>query len=203
LSTAGIFSIILIGIASNLDNAGVAIAYGIRKVRISWFHNIIIAGFGFFFTLLGGFFGNWISLFISEFTANLIGAIVLVGIGLFVLCQPVFGRSDNISLNKKNGLMEIFRNPKRANLDITKTIRFSEVLVLSIALSLNNIAGGFDAGVTNLNLLWTAFISGVFSFICMSGFSYIGKTFLAEHLGKGTTVVAGILLIFIGIDQML
>ncbi len=45
----------LIGIASNLDNAGVGIAYGIRKIRISWFNNFIIAFFGFLFTLLAGF----------------------------------------------------------------------------------------------------------------------------------------------------
>ncbi len=56
MSTAGLFSIFLIGIASNLDNAGVGIAYGIRKIRISWFNNFIIAFFGFLFTLLAGFF---------------------------------------------------------------------------------------------------------------------------------------------------
>lgn len=57
MSTAGLFSIFLIGIASNLDNAGVGIAYGIRKIRISWFNNFIIAFFGFLFTLLAGFLG--------------------------------------------------------------------------------------------------------------------------------------------------
>ena len=46
MSTAGLFSIFLIGIASNLDNAGVGIAYGIRKIRISWLNNFIIAFLG-------------------------------------------------------------------------------------------------------------------------------------------------------------
>ena len=49
MSTAGLFSIFLIGIASNLDNAGVGIAYGIRKIRISWFNNFIIAFLGFIY----------------------------------------------------------------------------------------------------------------------------------------------------------
>ena len=66
------------------------------------------------------------------------------------------------------------------------------------ALSINNIAGGFDAGVTNLNLWLTATISGVFSFICISGFTYVGKRFLAEYLGKWATVIAGLLLILLG-----
>ena len=53
MSTAGLFSIF----ASNLDNAGVGIAYGIRKIRISWFNNFIIA-FLVLFTLLAGFLGT-------------------------------------------------------------------------------------------------------------------------------------------------
>lgn len=77
-----LLSILFIGIASNLDNAGVGIAYGIRKIHISWFNNFIIAFFGFLFTLLAGFFGNWISLFISDVIANVIGAIVLGSIGI-------------------------------------------------------------------------------------------------------------------------
>ncbi|MGS2749218.1 sporulation membrane protein YtaF [Bacillus zanthoxyli] len=203
MSTAGIFSILLIGIASNLDNAGVGIAYGIRKIRILWFNNFIIAFFGFLFTLLAGFLGNWIALFISEFTANLIGAIVLGIIGVFILCQPFLSKKDTIESKDGSVLLGILRDPEKADFDGSKTISFSEALVLGVALSINNIAGGFDAGVTNLNLWLTACISGVFSFICISGFSYIGKRFLAEYLGKWATVIAGVLLILIGIDQLL
>jgi len=191
MSTASLFSIFLIGIASNLDNAGVGIAYGIRKIRISWFNNFIIA-----------FFGSWISLFISDFIANLIGALVLGIIGVFVLCQPLLSKQGEVS-EKDGSVMRILRNPENADFDRSKTISFSEALVLGVALSINNLAGGFDAGVTNLNLWWTAIISGTFSFICISGFSYIGKRFLAEYLGKWATIIAGILLILIGIDQLM
>ncbi|WP_242144424.1 MULTISPECIES: manganese efflux pump [unclassified Bacillus cereus group] len=202
MSSAGLFSILLIGIASNLDNAGVGIAYGIRNIRISWFNNFIIAFFGFLFTLLAGLFGNWISLFISDFMANLIGAIVLGLIGIFVLCQPLLNKSAE-GLEKDGSMIGILRNPENADFDGSKTISFSEALVLGVALSINNIAGGFDAGVTNLNLWWTAIISGAFSFICISAFSYIGKRFFAEYLGKWATIIAGILLILIGIDQLM
>ncbi|MDG2653898.1 hypothetical protein P7M03_26425, partial [Vibrio parahaemolyticus] len=117
MSTAGLFSILLIGIASNLDNAGVGIAYGIRKIRISWFNNFIIAFFGFLFTLLAGFFGNWIALFISEFTANLIGAIVLAIIGVFILCQPFLGQKNTVGSKEGNVLMGILRDPEKADFD--------------------------------------------------------------------------------------
>ena len=192
----------LIGIASNLDNAGVGIAYGIRKIRISWFNNFIIA-FLVFIYFISWIFGNWIALFISEFTANLIGAIVLGIIGVFILCQPFLGQRNTVGSKDGNVLMGILRDPEKADFDGSKTISFSEAIVLGIALSINNIAGGFDAGVTNLNLWLTATISGVFSFICISGFAYVGKRYLAEYLGKWATVIAGVLLILIGIDQLL
>jgi len=40
MSTAGLFSIFLIGIASNLDNAGVGIAYGMNFVVQQFYHRI-------------------------------------------------------------------------------------------------------------------------------------------------------------------
>ncbi|QEL82855.1 sporulation membrane protein YtaF (plasmid) [Bacillus sp. JAS24-2] len=203
MSTAGIFSIILIGISSNLDNAGVAIAYGMRKIQISWFHNLIIACFGFLFTLLGGIFGNWISLFISEFTANLIGAIVLGGIGILVLCQSLLSKDDQFHQKTEDGKRKILHQPEYNVLNSSKIIGLSETMILGIALSINNIAGGFDAGITNLNLWWTAFVSGIFSLMCMSIFSEIGKTFLAEYLGKWASVISSILLILIGMNQIL
>lgn len=159
--------------------------------------------FGFSFTLLAGFFGNWIALFISEFTANLIGAIVLGIIGLFILCQPFLSQQDTLGSKDGSVLMGILRDPEKADFDGSKTISFSEAIVLGVALSINNIAGGFDAGVINLNLWLTACISGIFSFICISGFTYVGKRFLAEYLGKWATIIAGVLLILIGIDQLL
>lgn len=117
---------------------------------------------------------------------------------------PAFlGAKNTVGSKDGNVLMGILRDPEKADFDGSKTISFSEAVVLGVALSINNIAGGFDAGVTNLNLWLTATISGVFSFICISGFAYVGKRFLAEYLGKWATVIAGLLLIFIGIDQLL
>ena len=156
-----------------------------------------------FIYFISWIFGNWIALFISEFTANLIGAIVLGIIGVFILCQPFLGQRNTVGSKDGNVLMGILRDPEKADFDGSKTISFSEAIVLGIALSINNIAGGFDAGITNLNLWLTATISGVFSFICISGFAYVGKRFLAEYLGKWATVIAGVLLILIGIDQLL
>lgn len=142
-------------------------------------------------------------MFISDFMANLIGTIVLGVIGVFILCQPLLSKREETSQKSENMFIGILRTPESADFDGSKTIGFSEALVLGVALSINNIAGGFDAGVTNLNLWATALVSGCFSFICISGFFIYRKRYLAEYLGKWATIIAGALLILIGIDQLL
>ena len=43
----------------------------------------------------------------------------------------------------------------------------------------------------------------VFSFICISSFAYVGETIFSRIPRKWATVIAGVLLILIGIDQLL
>ena len=73
-------------------------------------------------------FGNWIALFISEFTANLIGAIVLGIIGVFILCQPFLGQRNTVGSKDGNVLMGILRDPKKQILMVLKQLVFQKQL---------------------------------------------------------------------------
>ncbi|WP_027417631.1 manganese efflux pump [Aneurinibacillus terranovensis] len=197
-----LIAILAIGVASNLDNAGAGIAYGVRKVCIPWFANFIIALMGFLLALIGGIFGKWLALWTTPFLGNLIGMIVLSSIGIWVLCQPFLTPPSEQTKSNSNSFLRILRNPEEANLDGSKTISFTEAIILGIALSVNNLAGGFDAGITHLNVWATSFIYGVLSYLCVGLCTYLGSRFVADKLGKQATVVAGILLILVGLHQM-
>ncbi len=80
--------------------------------------------------------------------------------------------------------MRILRNPEAADLDGSKTISFTESVVLGIALSINNLAGGFDAGITHLNIWIVSLISGMLSYLSVGLCSYVGYRFAADKLGK-------------------
>jgi putative sporulation protein YtaF len=195
-------TIIIIGIASNLDNAGAGIAYGVRKIRIPWFSNLIIALTGFLMTLVAGFFGNWISIWLTPFAGNLIGMIILVTIGIRVIYQP-FNEKKVPPQSDGSSLIRVLRNPEEADLDGSKTIGFVESVILAIALSINCLAGGFDAGITHLNIWITSIITGIFSYLCVGLFAYLGLRFCAEKFGKQATIVSGVLLILVGLHQMI
>lgn len=192
----------MIGIASNLDNAGVGVAYGVRKIRIPAFSNLTIAFMGFLATLASGFFGNWISLGMTPFMGNVIGMTVLVTIGIRVICQPFHEKKVRQQFDS-SPLIHVLRNPEEADLDGSKTISFVESIVLGIALSINNLAGGFDAGITHLNIWITSLISGMFSYLSVGLCAYLGLRFGAEKFGKQAPIVAGVLLILVGLHQMI
>lgn len=191
-----------IGIASNLDNAGVGIAYGARKIRISLISNSIIALMGFSFALVGGLFGNLISLWLTPFTCQLISMTVLVTIGVFVLNQQLLAKKT-FEQPSGNLLSRVLRNPEGADLDNSKSIGLSESVILGIALSINNLAGGFSAGITQLDILATASVSGLFSFLCIGLCAIFGLKLAAGRLGERATIISGILLILVGVRQII
>lgn len=197
-----LLAIIAIGIASNLDNAGVGVAYGVRKIHISWFPNFIIAFISFLATILAGLFGSWIALWITPLMGNLIGTVVIISVGIWVLCQPFIEKKSHQQKSNRNVIPRILRDPEEADLDHSKTISFGESILLGIALAMNALAGGFDAGVTNLSVLATSISVGVFSFVLLGVCAFVGEKYAAERLGKQATVVAGILLILVGIHQI-
>jgi len=45
-------------LSSSIDNFGVEISYGVRKVRIKWLSNLMIAAICFLFSMVGITFGR-------------------------------------------------------------------------------------------------------------------------------------------------
>lgn len=194
-----LISILWLGIASNLDNGGVGVAYGVRKISITWFPNLIIALISFVGTWVAGLFGDAIAHWIPPIVDNLIGGIVIICVGLGVLLQPFFSRKTRGKSGSK--LARTIWNPEEADFNQNNHISFFESVILGIALSMNALAGGFDAGITKLNVLYTSLSVGVFSFTLLWLGTFLGSKLATKHLGDYATIIAGILLILIGVHQ--
>lgn len=194
--------VLLIGIASNLDNAGVGIAYGVRGIRISKSANLTIALISMLMTLLFGILGAWLSMYISAFASHLMGAFVIVAVGIYVLYQP-FRKVKATSLQSGHNLIQrILQQPEQADRDHNQTISFKESIILGVALGINALAGGFDAGVTDLNIVSTSLAVGFFSYAVLGLTDYIGRNYIAVKFDKLATILSGLLLILIGLYQI-
>lgn len=202
MNSYSLLAIIVIGLASNLDNAGVGVAYGVRKIRIPWFSNLAIAIISFLATLLSGLFGNWISIWVHPWIGQLIGTIVIVSVGVWVLLQPFVEKKHAASDYDTNPVTRLLRNPEEADKDSSKSISLGESILLGIALAMNALAGGFNAGITHLNIWYTSLSVGIFSYVLLALFAGFGEKYAAEKLGNRATIISGLLLIIIGINQM-
>ncbi|AWB46815.1 sporulation membrane protein YtaF [Paenibacillus sp. CAA11] len=199
-------TLLAIGLASNLDNAGVGIAYGARRIRIPWYSNLAIAIISCLGTLLAGLFGNLISLWIRPWVAQLIGTVVIVTVGIWVLLQAFKEKEKSSSSNhptpSTGHFTRLLRNPEEADRDSSQSISLGESMILGIALAMNALAGGFHAGVSELNIGLTSLSVGLFSYLLLAASSWFGEKYAAEKLGSRATIVSGLLLILIGFSQL-
>lgn len=203
MAITSLMTMCALAIAANLDNAGVGIAYGVRKIHISTLANIIVACITGIATILSGFVGSALSHYIHPVIANGIGAAVMFGVGLWVIFEPYRSRRKRRQDARNGGVIgRILEDPATADFDRSQTIGLLEAVVLGIALAMNAFAGGFDAGVTHLNLWGTTCFVTVFSFILLGLSAYLGRRYAARALGDKATLIAGVLLLAIGVHQI-
>ncbi|MGG0824553.1 sporulation membrane protein YtaF [Paenibacillus turicensis] len=201
MDSYNLWIIIVIGLASNLDNAGVGIAYGVRNIRIPWYSNLTISFISFLATLVSGLFGNWISTHIPVWISHLIGTVVIVSVGVWVLLQPLANQIRSRH-NNTNNFTHFISNPEKADKDQSQSISLPESILLGTALAMNALAGGFNAGITSLNIWCTSLAVGVISYVLLWACAALGAKYIAERFGNVATVISGLLLVLIGINQM-
>lgn len=193
--------ILLIGIASNLDNLGVGVAYGVRRIRVPFLPCLVIAAFAGLFTYLSVWAGSFISGFLSPTAANVIGAVLLIGVGIWVMVSQKRETQATVEATD-SGLLQVLQEPVRADADRSGVISLPESVVLGVALSINNLTNGFSAGLWHLNALATALSSAAFSYLAIWGGAGLSGRFAAGWLGNKATIAAGCLLILLGFHQL-
>jgi len=183
-------AIILIGIAANLDNLGIGLAYGIKRVKIPVLSNTVIALISMIITFVAATTGSVIIDFVSPKFANLLGSFLLCVIGLWTLLSSRFS---------KQGILE---NPEVFDEDKNHIISFREAMTLGFVLSANCLAGGIALGANGISVIWTVISIGVFSFVTVATGTHFGALLTKTFIGKHSTAISGGLLILIGVIEM-
>lgn len=98
-----IVSMLVLAIAVSLDGFGVGIAYGLRRIRIPLLSVVIIACCSGFIIWLSMQAGRWLSLYLSEIIANLIGAVILMLIGSWSIVQFIRSRHPKQDTDTSTG----------------------------------------------------------------------------------------------------
>ncbi len=189
---------VLIGIAGNLDNLGVGVAYGVRKIGIPFRSNLFIALMAALGTFVVAYAGLGIGHELAPAIANMFGAGVIIAVGVWVL-WPRRPKAQEAHSTDAIGLVY---HPEHADIDQSGDISVAESLALSVGLGINAWAGGFGGGMVGLPPWLLALSTGVFSFATLYAGEHLGRRALGSWLGPKATLAAGVLLILIGIKDL-
>ena len=147
-----------------------------------------------------GFFGKQLS--------SIIAMLLLTAIGSWMILEQYLKKvkgdpDEEPEEENASSILHVLVKPENADMDKSKHIDFKEATILGVALSINNVGGGLSAGMMGLNSFWVGLLSAVISFIALWSGNYIAEFFIKWNISNKATVVAGIVLIAIGIDQIM
>lgn len=198
-----LFYIIIIALVNNLDNIGVRIAYSLRGIKITVTKNLWISAITFAISLLAAYFGNVLAFILPKHFVNIFCMLLLVAFGIWIIIEPYLKKASANKHQKASTLAKIIEQPENADMDNSKDIDFTEATLLGIALSIDNIGGGFSAGVMGLNCVFIGLFSAVIGFISLWLGNYAARLLIKWNFGRRATVIAGIVLICMGIKQVI
>lgn len=194
--------------SSSIDNLGVGISYGIRGIKIHPLSNLVISIICFLFSVTGIYFGLWISHVLPGIFPVVIGAIILIIIGLriILLANPRNDQKQKRKSSKRPSRLEKYM--KNADFDHSKSIGFGEAIILGIALSANALTNGVGAGLLGFSPLLISLLAAVGSFVSVWIGVTIGNKAKNIRIGKFTvgqfgTLISGCLLVIIALSVFL
>ncbi|MFD2613348.1 sporulation membrane protein YtaF [Paenibacillus gansuensis] len=223
-----IVSLLLLAFAVSLDGFGVGVMYGLRKIRIPLLSIAIIAMCSGLIIFGSMQIGAVLLRFISPVIARDIGALILIGMGIWSLLQMYFQKSDEpsaaasseetppaqkedlskqtvlyIELKRMGIIIQILRKPSAADLDRSGNISASEAMLLGIALSLDAFGAGIGAALIGYNPMLTASLialaSGAFIYLGLRvGFIFAGRPWI-----RRISFLPGCILMIMGLVKMM
>jgi putative sporulation protein YtaF len=198
-----LLSILLIGIAANLDNLGISVSYGLRSTRIPFVSNVIIAIVSMICAYLSIIAGKFISEFISIGIANLAGGLIIICIGIKCIVDSFALKSSPSEVKVDSNYSHVITHPDSADVNDDKIISVKESIFLGFALAINCLAMGLGAGITGVSPVLTTLSIGLFSVLSIWCGIKLGNKICGKNIGKYSNIVAAILLIMIGVYEMI
>ncbi|SYX83481.1 sporulation membrane protein YtaF [Paenibacillus alvei] len=203
-----------LAVASSIDNLGVGISYGIRKIRIGVLSNLFISLICFIFSMAGLMFGKWISQVLPGILPTLLAAFILLIVGIrIVLLTSHHGSSTETAAveasseaNSSSSLERMLQRPEEADKDKSGTINLWEAAVLGVALSANALTNGLSAGLIGLSPLAISLTAAIGSFVTLWLGAVLGQKMANIRIGRYTvgqfsTVLSGAIIILVAINS--
>lgn len=224
-----LLSAFLLAISCNVDNLAVAIAFGIKRLKIRLISNLLIAIVTAVATYISLSAGQSVRNYLPQNVSNLIGSLVIVATGIWIIwdtleiekikkkkqlmlseARRVSVTAGTIQVSSHHSLHDLYEGvsyetflekPEKADRDRSGCIDMKESIVLALGLSINNLGGGVGGGISGFHVGATTFLSLIFSIIAVTGGYFLGKRLKFKMPALHTGMLSGFLIIALGIYE--
>ncbi|HWI55236.1 MAG TPA: sporulation membrane protein YtaF [Desulfobacteria bacterium] len=219
-----LLSVIVFAVALSLDGFGVGISYGVRKIKIPLLSLLVISATSGVAIGVSMLCGHLVARFISIQLAEIVGALILISVGVWILVQtwtqnkkeqpkgsclqPEGEQAEckeilNFKIKAFGLVIQILREPVVADFDKSGNISVKEAVLLGLALAMDALGAGFGAAMTGFRPLLTPLVVSIVKFIMVSGGIYLGRRYAAKWLGDKASVIPGWVLILLGVLRVI
>ena len=190
---------LLFGISASLDALLVGISFGLRRVRIRLWQNLAISLITLLGTCLSVGLGHRLAAHLPKAVGAYAGSLILILLGLYYIAKwsAALWRSSRAA----PAGYRADRGEQRAG-EAAASLRLSEVLTLSLTLSLNNLSAGLSASLAGLALVPAAVATLICSVLFLASGNRLGGCHGFQLAGCVAEPVSGILLIGLGLVQL-
>ncbi len=209
-----LFQTILLCVAVSFDGLGAGISYGSRNISIPFIPRLIISLFSAIAMVTAMFLGWFLSRYIAPELSAVLGGIILVAMGSWVIWQGQRTESRHhvkpaasLHKGKKSRFAAIYQvfsiDPREADLDGSGSISPGEAFLLGLALAGDAFGAGIGVAMSGFNPWITSVTVGVSKFFLLSFGFWIGIVFRRSSINVPAHFLAGGILILLGIFNIL
>lgn len=207
-------TIALFALAVSADGFAVGIAYGIAKIRIPVFSLLVISLASALAVSLSMLCGKGLAELLSPQMSSYVGAIIILALGVYFLLQAGKNKINSLENDQEKPLLafsikplgiivQILKQPSRADFDCSGEISTTEAFFLGLALAMDALGAGIGIAMTGSNILYTAVCVGMLKFILVNSGIFLGSKINAVELKAVTALVPGLVFVAIGIIELI
>lgn len=209
-----LISSILFGLAVSADGFAAGMAYGVKKIKIPIFSLLVIALASALAVSISMFCGRGLAMGLSPELASRLGALTILVLGSYFVLQALGEKISTIdteaeqpiisvSIKPLGIIVQILKEPARADFDCSGIISAREAFFLGLALALDAMGAGVGVAMAGLNIFYTVLAVGVLKFILVNLGLLVGAFFNQGWIKSLSAVISGLILIIIGISEFI
>ncbi len=208
------FYAFLIALATSIDSFIIGISYGIRKIKIRMHIILQISLISVAVIGTSMLLGHGALYFVPEVWGRLISSSIIFLLGLIFFIQAFIKYKFPVDETGKRFIgrvkidcfgiiIEILRQPEKADFDNSNTIDAREAIFLGTAISLDGGAVGFASAMSGINIPLTLLCCFILNILCIVTGLSLGKLYSHHHIQERASLLPGVILMIFGLLKLL